>query len=261
MLEKIYLNSPVSYDLKYCINPWMSTNKIPNLNLAKQQWLNLFFLIKSWEVELEVLRNTSSPDAVFVADAGLIYGEKFILSNFKFDQRKKEAQYWKKYFMKNYEVIDISSFGCYEGSGDSFIVKDFFICGYGYRTCKNVVEKIGNILGIQNIALELVDSNFFHLDTCLAFLDVDNLIFYPPAISNLSRKYLENNFNCYDIPEEEAFRFGCNLVQHKNNLIIQEGCNIAASIAEKLGKKVYFLNLSEFIKAGGGAKCLTLKQN
>ncbi len=261
MIEKIYMNFPTFYDLKYNINPWMSKNKKPNLDLAQKQWLSLYHTIKNWEIKLEVLENYLSPDSVFIADSGIIYGNKFVLSNFKFAERKEETKGWQQYFSKNYKVIDVSSYGCYEGSGDSFIIKDFFICGYGYRTCESVAKKIGDILELQSILLELVDNNFFHLDTCLAFLDTENLIFYPPAISYLSKKYLENNFNCFDIPKEEAFMFGCNLVQHKKNLILQQGCNKIADIARKLDFQVYFQNLSEFIKAGGGAKCLTLKNN
>jgi hypothetical protein len=32
----------------------------------------------------------------------------------------------------------------------SFIIKDFFICGYGHRTCKNVAERIGDIILLTN---------------------------------------------------------------------------------------------------------------
>jgi N-dimethylarginine dimethylaminohydrolase len=261
MMTKIYMNLPVSYDILYSINPWMSTCTKPDINLAKKQWRCLYDTIKSWDVELIVLENKLSPDSVFIADAGLIYGKKFILSNFKFVQRKNEIKYWKEMFIQEYDVVDISNFGRYEGSGDSFIIKDFFICGYGHRTCKNVAERIGDIIETKSIALELVDDNFFHLDTCLAFIDDDHLLFYPKAISNSSLKNLENNFNCYDISEKEAFKFGCNFVKHNKKLIVQEGCYEVRDIAYKHGFAVHFLDLSEFLKAGGGAKCLTLMQN
>ncbi|WP_375331729.1 dimethylarginine dimethylaminohydrolase family protein [Candidatus Tisiphia endosymbiont of Temnostethus pusillus] len=255
------MSTPKNFDVNYTINPWMSVQNKPNTNLAREQWNNLLQILKSWDVKVEVINGVVYPDFVFVADAGIIYNNSFILSNFKFPERKREIKYWKEYFEKEYEIVDVSEYGNFEGSGDSFIVKNSFVCGYGFRTSKKAAYKISEILDLKPIILELIDNNFFHLDTCFSVLNEDTILFYPNAFSKKSKEKIENNFNCLAIPQSEALKFGCNIVSYKNKLILQQGCNKITSIVEKLGFKAYFINLSEFIKAGGGAKCLTLKSN
>ena len=259
MSTQFYMSAPTNFDVSYVINPWMSVHNKPDVKLAQKQWNDLLQILKSWDVSIEVIDGPQYPDFVFIADAGVIYNNTFVLSNFKFSERKREIKYWREFFATKYKIVDISKYGNFEGSGDSFIVKDFFLCGYGYRTSKEVAYKISEILNLNAIVLQLINDNFFHLDTCFAVLNEETVLFYPDAFSKKSKIVLESNFNCIAIPEDEALKFSCNIVCYQNKLILQQGCDTTALIAKTLGFEVYFVDLSEFIKAGGGAKCLTLK--
>ena len=57
----------------------------------------------------------------------------------------------------------------------------------------------------------------------------------------------------------DAGNFACNAVNLKNKVIVNKASNHLKSELHKLDFDVIEIDLSEFIKAGGSAKCLTLK--
>jgi N-dimethylarginine dimethylaminohydrolase len=56
----------------------------------------------------------------------------------------------------------------------------------------------------------------------------------------------------------EAMRFACNAVADGKRVLLNAGCPRLAAALEKKGFDVLEADLSEFIKAGGAAKCLVL---
>ena len=59
--------------------------------------------------------------------------------------------------------------------------------------------------------------------------------------------------------EKEAVRFACNAVVLDKDVVMPDGCPETARELEKRGFSVHALDFSEFMKAGGAAKCLVLK--
>src|SRR5947199_117703 len=59
--------------------------------------------------------------------------------------------------------------------------------------------------------------------------------------------------------EAEAHRFGCNDVVIGKTVITNTGCDRLASDLRKWGYETISVELGEFLKAGGSAKCLTLR--
>ena len=101
---------------------------------------------------------------------GLVKGNKVVLSNFKFDERRGEEAAFKTWFEQNgFDVLLVSK--SFEGEGDALFVGDLLVCGYGFRSEKPAFEEIKKHLNIKDtIFCELVDPRFYHLDTC--FLSV-----------------------------------------------------------------------------------------
>jgi N-dimethylarginine dimethylaminohydrolase len=60
------------------------------------------------------------------------------------------------------------------------------------------------------------------------------------------------------LTEEEAWRFACNAIVLEKNVIMNEGCPTIRDQLESRRFSVFETPLSEFIKAGGSAKCLVL---
>jgi N-dimethylarginine dimethylaminohydrolase len=61
------------------------------------------------------------------------------------------------------------------------------------------------------------------------------------------------------VVEKEAERFACNAVVVGKKVVINTGSDQLAADLRQAGYDCLFVELDEFIKAGGSAKCLTLR--
>ena len=64
--------------------------------------------------------------------------------------------------------------------------------------------------------------------------------------------------NRIEIDEEDAIHFSCNAIVVQNNLILNHASTGLMSKLQSLGFRVVLNPVSEFLKAGGGNKCLAL---
>jgi N-dimethylarginine dimethylaminohydrolase len=84
-------------------------------------------------------------------------------------------------------------------------------------------------------------------------------LFYPPAFDEYARTVLENHISqLIPVSDDEAARFACNAIVAGDSIVLNEGCPKVRKPLESLGFTVFETPLSEFLKAGGGAKCLVL---
>lgn len=253
--------SPEHYGIEYSINPWMEARKGANRELALEQWRNLHHTIIRLGGFVEyIVPQPGLPDMVFTANAGLVRGKKFFMSRFKYKERRGEEHYFQSWFSKRGFSI-VACGGCMEGAGDALFVGDTLFAAHGFRSDKSVWPVVGKELKAEDIVVcKLVDPYFYHLDTCFCPLDDENVIFYPGAFKS-PKKIIKNvPGKVFEVPEKEARQFACNAVVIEDNIIMPAGCDQTAEwLAEKQGFNVYMVPMSEFIKAGGACKCLTLK--
>jgi N-dimethylarginine dimethylaminohydrolase len=91
-------------------------------------------------------------------------------------------------------------------------------------------------------------------------LSTKEAIYYPPAFDTNSLKILQKHIRTLiPVTDDEARRFACNAIVVEKNVIMNGGCPKVRGELESLGFSVFETPLSEFIKAGGSAKCLVLK--
>jgi len=115
------------------------------------------------------------------------------------------------------------------------------------------------MLRIPTMPLELVDARFYHLDTCFCPLDEQTAIYYPAAFDDYARRVLEANIPTLIAAEEdEASHFACNAVVVGRNVVLPAGCPRLGAELTRRGWTVHSVDLSEYLKAGGSAKCLTI---
>jgi N-dimethylarginine dimethylaminohydrolase len=84
------------------------------------------------------------------------------------------------------------------------------------------------------------------------------VVYYPGGFDPYARVVIENNFETIEVNHEEALRFACNSVVIDNHVVMPAGCPRLTATLEARGYTVHGVDLSEFLKAGGAAKCLTL---
>ena len=197
---------------------------------------------------------------VFTANAGLVKGKTFIPSNFRYKERQGEQKFFTGWFRKNgYRVVELPDELSFEGAGDGLFSGDRLFAGYHFRSDINSHLKISEFLKMEVISLELVNSWFYHLDTCFCPLGDHGAIYYPDAFDSYARTVLRKNIpKLIEVKKEEAERFGCNAVVAGKSIVLNTGCPGLKKVLQSFGWTVYEIDLSEFMKAGGSAKCLTL---
>ncbi len=253
---------PDFYGIEYEINPWMSRHRQANQERAGQQWRRLCELLRvelGAEIEL-VEPQAGLPDMVFTANAGLVWSNKFILSNFRHEVRQGEAAHYEAWFKaRGYEIIRLPQPSYFEGEGDLLRCGDLCFAGYHIRSDILSHQRIAEIIEREILSLELTNSWFYHLDTCFCPLSESRALFYPGAFDPYARRVLENHVaELIAVSEREAARFACNAIVDDKRIVMNEDCPELRRTLEDRGYAVFDTPLDEFIKAGGSAKCLAL---
>ena len=263
----LFLMCPPEYfTVAYIINPWMHGNlrRIDNA-VAKQQWRSLYDAISDLATVRLVLPQPGSPDMVFTANAGLVKGRRFLVSRFRYPERQYEEPYFADWFMdRGYEVSLMPRDVPFEGAGDALFDRGdgLLWMAHGHRSISGAREVIRERIGVEVETLRLTDTRFYHLDTCFCPLDGGYLLYYPPAFDEPSRAAIEKRVPAarrIAIGEEDALAFACNAVNIDTTVIVNRAtAGFVKALAAK-GFEVVQTPLSEFMKAGGSAKCLTLR--
>lgn len=251
--------SPEYFGVSYDINPWMSHNiGQVNHDIAQDQWLVLNKAL-SRVAEVHVMPGVQElPDLVFTANAGFVKDDIAIVSLFYKQQRQPEEEHFEKWFkVNNYKTIKLKN--SYEGEGDHLVDKwGRHWMGTGFRSTIQAALELGDIFKVHVHTLELVDPRWYHLDTCFCPLPNGEILWYPNAFSEKSQKLVNNSFtDMISISEQDALAFACNSVCIDNNIFMPKNHNVADALKAR-GYNVQEFDLSEFMKAGGAAKCLVL---
>lgn len=259
--RRLLMCPPTDYALKYEINPWMTLQNQPDLGLASRQWQELHRVLTT-DVGADVLLLRQAPDApdmVFTANAGLVRGRYCMLSNFRHRERQVEEPYFRAWFEKNGYCVRMPSVGCkFEGEGDALFAGETLLAGYLKRSDIAAHGWLSDSLGVPVLSLELTDERWYHLDTCLFPLSEKTVIYYPDAFDAYARAVIEANFETIAVNEAEALRFACNAIVLAPHIVLPAGCPHITKQLETRGYHVHSVELSEFMKAGGAAKCLAL---
>jgi N-dimethylarginine dimethylaminohydrolase len=260
-MHKLLLCPPEHYNIEYEINPWMHRARRAVPGAAGEQWGKLRATLESLGCHIEIITpQPGLPDMVFTANAGLVVGNRFIRSNFRFAQRRGEQEHFEQWFAaKEFEVMRLPDGVFFEGEGDALFCGEVLFCGYRFRSDVRAHQIIAETLRCLVVSVELVQDRFYHLDTCFCPLSNGGAIWYPPAFDAYGQRALREHISpLIEVAPEEAAHFGCNAVVLGKEVVLPDKCpNLIAALAER-GYRAHPLSMTEFLKAGGACKCLTL---
>ena len=258
----ILMCPPEFYGIEYEINPWMSRSRQADREIAYQQWRGLTEILTQLGVKLSLLDpQPGLPDLVFTANAALIYKQRAILSHFRHVQRQGEESLCAAWFTQHgFQVERLPDARYFEGAGDALYCGDTLIGGYRIRSDVLSHHLVGESTQSRDVPLELINEHYYHLDTCFCPLAPGVAIWYPGAFDDYGRKVLTELVpELIEVAAEEAHSFACNAVVVGKNVVTNTGCpNLHRDLASR-GYAPIETPLSEFVKAGGSAKCLTLR--
>ncbi|WP_263365269.1 dimethylarginine dimethylaminohydrolase family protein [Edaphobacter bradus] len=257
---------PTLYDVDYVINPWMSGNvHLSSRERAIEQWNHLYReLTAIADVEL-IQPQSGSPDMVFTANAGLERNGTVVLSGFFHPERQAEEHHFRSWFQSSgYNVLEVPREIPFEGEGDALFSSEGtrLWAAHGPRSVMASHTHLVRAWGVEVIALHLVDPRFYHLDTCFAPLEDGFVMYYPQAFDAPSLVKIEAFYPSEKrivVSEADAVRFACNAINIDRTILVNDISRELVAELQTKGFEVIQITLSEFLKAGGAAKCLVMR--
>ena len=289
MKKTFLMCEPKFYDVNYIINPWMEYN-VGNVDrqLAHQQWKNLHAIVSNLADVKLIDQAPGLPDMVFTANAGLVFPDLGYvwLSRFSKPERRGEERLFAGWFIaEGFDIIaqPPGATEFFEGAGDALVdINGEYWVGYGLRSSERAINTLIKFFNNRKFhPLELIDPRFYHLDTCFAPLSKGHCLWYPEAFTTAAYwgvamrngrgsgvlaepqdvveafEYAPDML--IDVELKDALQFACNVLCIDDVVIMPTCSDNLKKQVEELGYQVIFVDLSEFIKAGGAAKCLTLQ--
>ncbi|MEQ9408195.1 MAG: TIGR00300 family protein [Fuerstiella sp.] len=263
---EIVMCRPTHFGVHYVINPWMQgqIGRARN-DVAVDQWNRLHDLVAGL-ANVAVLEGAPAlPDMCFVANAGLLVGDRFIPAVFRFLQREPESPLFSSWFENaGYELAPLGGDDKFEGEGDALLADDraeLIWAGYGMRSSLESHQSLSERLGVEVVSLRLVDERFYHLDTCFLPLPGGRVVYYPPAFDEISLSEIRRRVpgdRRFEVSESDAQRFACNAVRINDTIITNHASSELRRRLNTWGCDVQTTPLDEFMLAGGAAKCLCL---
>jgi N-dimethylarginine dimethylaminohydrolase len=259
--KRFLMCPPTHFDVLYEINPWMHSAATVDHDLAMQQWEQLVTTLREAGATVDVMApHDSVPDLVFTANAGIVDGNRFVPSRFRFPERQPESEFNIEWFEAHgFEIVTLPESVHHEGAGDALPFDGVLVSAYRFRSDLEAATVLSQLLHVSVRTVELADPRLYHLDLTFCPLDSRRALCGPMGWDRYGIKVIESL-----VPEplwlddDETLTFCANSIVVGNVVIMPATPRRVGRQLEAWGFEVIPVDVSEFLKAGGGARCLTL---
>lgn len=266
-----YLMCPARhFGVLYEINPWMHREVPADPDRSMRQWEDLVDTLTGAGAAIERIEPVEGlPDMVFTANAGVVDGDRFVVSRFRHPERSGEEKQFAEWFhARGADVSDLdlppepdvhAGAPRFEGAGDALPFRGRLVAGYAIRSDFDAHTRLAAHLGVEVLSVELVDERYYHLDLTFCPLDDRSAIVVPQAWDRYGADVIRNLVPDPIVLEtDEAQAFSANAVVVDRNVILP-ACSVRLGAElERRGFTPAVAPVDEFLKAGGGVRCLTL---
>ncbi len=264
--ERILMCPPDYFSVEHVLNPWMAGNEsLLDFDLARRQWDHLHdALARVADIEL-LDPQPGLPDLVFTANAGFVCGARVVPSHFMPHERRPEEAYIKRWLAeREFRLCVLPDDIGFEGAGDCLIDRggSWLWTGFGFRTEIEAHAFLADWFTREVVSIRLTDARFYHIDTCLCPLSGGYLLYYPDAFDTDSIGEIERRIppeRRIAVTAEDAANFACNAVNVNEHVFLHDCSPELEDRLSRLGFELHRIALTEFLKSGGSAKCLTLR--
>jgi len=252
---------PEHFGVLYEINPWMHQEVAVDVDRARDQWETLASTLGDAGAEVETMApQPGLPDIVFTANAGIVNRDCFVPSRFRHPQRQGESPHYTAWFAEHgFRIAELPGSVSHEGAGDALPFRSVLLSGYRFRSDAAAHVALSELAGVPVRPVELADDRFYHLDLTFCPLDERRALVAPAAWDSYGRKVVEAL-----VPEplpldaDETAAFVANSVVVGTNIVMPACPARIGRQLEAWGFDVVVVDVSEFQKAGGACRCLTL---
>jgi len=259
--RRLLMCPPEHFGVLYEINPWMHREVAVDLDRARSQWGDLVATLTEAGAGIELMDpQPDLPDLVFTANAGTVNCGRYVASRFRHPQRQPEVDHDVAWFAAHgYEVLRLPEGVGHEGAGDALPFRGVFVSGYRSRSDAGAHGPLSALLGVPVRPIELVDPRLYHLDLTFCPLDDRRAMVAPHAWDSYGRKVMEALVpEPLVLEDDEMLAFSANSVVVGRTVVMAICPPRVGRQLEAWGFDVAVVDVGEFLKAGGGCRCLTL---
>ncbi|MFC8827456.1 dimethylarginine dimethylaminohydrolase family protein [Streptomyces sp. NPDC057137] len=261
-LKRFLLCSPDHFDVTFEINPWMSAERRPDRKKSWQEWKDLVANLRAAGAEVHHFPSLPGlSDMVFPTDVGIVAGDHFVRGRFRHAERRDEAAYGARWLLEHgfTEIPWPDNPDLFLEGGDVVRFGDVLLCGNGPRTSPATATYLSRVLDRPVVTVPIVDPRFYHLDMSFFPLD-DRRAIYAPDVWDLEGQRAVERL----VPEplvisiDEALSFCANSVVVGDTVVMPFCPPRVRSALVDWGFTVCVSPVDEFLKAGGGIRCMSL---
>lgn len=263
---RILVCRPDYFDVRYVINPWMS-GQIGRVvrSRALAQWSGLMERLAGLAELVEIAPAEGCPDMCFTANAALVAGGRALPARFRMPERRGEEEPYRAFFERRGLLRETAGEAHpFEGEGDALFQpgEPLVWAGHGPRSTRESHAAIARAFDVEVVSLRLVDPRFYHLDTCFTPLAQGRVLYAPAAFDLPSRRAIEARIapeRRIAVDSADALAFACNALPVDGRIFLNAASPGLVRALAVWGYEACVQPVDEFIKAGGGVKCLTLR--
>jgi dimethylargininase len=224
-----------------------------DLDLAQRQWDGYLAALhdEGWET-IEVPPADECPDAVFVEDTVVVYGDLAVVSRPGADERKPETAAVAELLPGlGYRIARIQEPGTLDG-GDVLKHDGTVWVRVGGRTNRSGFDQLAAALepaGVRMVAVPI--TKVLHLKSAVTALPDGTVVGYPPLVDdpNVWESFLE-------VPEESGAHV---VVLDGQTVLMSTSAPRTADLFAARGLRVVAVDLSEYEKLEGCVTCLSVR--
>jgi ornithine--oxo-acid transaminase len=252
---------PTHFDVSYAINPWMDLSIPVDRDLARHQWDAIVATFRAAGAQVEVLEaQPGLPDLVFTANLGIVDGPTFIPARMRHPQRRPETAHAERWFREHgFAIRTLGEDVTQEGAGDALPFGDTLVVGHRSRSSASAYVDLARLVEGAILPVELADPRLYHVDIAFCPLDASTAMYVPCALDPEGVRLIEKLVpEAIALADDEAAAFCANAVVIGRTVVMPACTPRLEAELRTRGFEPVVVDVSEFLKAGGGPRCLTL---
>ena len=226
---------------------------VVDLDLARRQWEAYAEALRDegWET-IEVPPADDCPDAVFVEDTVVVYGDLAVIARPGADERKPETMAVEETLRGlGYRIARIEEPGTLDG-GDVLKHDGTVWVGIGGRTNRSGVDQLAAALepqGARTVGVPL--TKVLHLKTAVTALADRTVLGYPPLVDDPTVWP-----TLLEVPEESGAHV---VLLDEDTVLLSASAPRTAELLEAGGLRVVAVEMTEYEKLEGCVTCLSVR--
>jgi len=259
--RRLLMCPPAHFEISYAINPWMDRAVGVDRAGAQRQWDALVATLRAAGAQVETLDpQPGLPDLVFTANLGLVDGQTFIPARMRHPERQGEAALAERWFAQHgYAIRHLSADVVQEGAGDALPFEGTLVGGWRARSSASSYVELARMVDARILPVELADERFYHLDIVFCPLDSASALVALDKLDEESARLVRRLVpDPIVLTADEAEAFSANAVVVGRTIVMASCSPRLERELRARGFEPVVVDVSEFMKSGGGPRCLTL---